>query len=290
MRSPGLMIPFARKILPITQVMSNGSTKQIRIIPTQSNAPVVYPSGICAHPVITPIAPTRPEVPIPDEIAGPLFRIWNTQVAIGPVIAEVITGGSQRTGFFIRFGTWSMEVPRPCATNPPIPLSGKLKIAKPSICAQHPAVAAPPASASPFQTSIVTLPSAIPARTAPPLMPIAAQIAAELIGSVRTTPTTTDTMIPIQNGLKSVAHPIKEPSASQTLLHTGARSIARITPTITVTAGVTMMSIFVSLETSFPISQVMTATKNTASGPPEPPIALQAAPTAHKEYMTSGGA
>ena len=42
------------------------------------------------------ICPTRPEVPIPEEMAGPLLRIWNTQVAIGPVIAEVIIGGSQR--------------------------------------------------------------------------------------------------------------------------------------------------------------------------------------------------
>ena len=121
-------------------------------------------------------------------------------------------------------------------------------------------------------------------------MPTAAQIAAELIGSVSTIPTTTEMIMPIQNGRRSVAHPINAPSALQIFLHTGASSIASTTPTITVTAGVTIISIFVSLETSLPISQVSTATKNTASGPPEPPIALQAAPTAQREYMTSGGA
>jgi hypothetical protein len=51
--------------------------------------------------------------------------------------------------------------------------------AKPTICAQHPATAAPPAS---------------------PVSPRAAQIAAEDIGSVRAMPTITDTSIPIING------------------------------------------------------------------------------------------
>ena len=69
------IIPLARKILPITHVIRSGSTKQIKIMPIHSNAPVWYPSGICVHPVTTPIGPTSPEVPIPEEIAGPLFLI-----------------------------------------------------------------------------------------------------------------------------------------------------------------------------------------------------------------------
>ena len=107
--------------------------------------------------------------------------------------------------------------------------------------------------------------------TAPPLIPTAAQIAAELIGRVRTTPTTTEIMIPMKNGCKFVAHPINVPSESQIVLKTGASTIAHPTPTIIVTAGVTKISIFVSLETSFPASQAIIATNNTANGPPEPP-------------------
>ena len=59
----------------------------------------------------------------------------------------------------------------------PIPLSGKLSVAKPSMWVQQPIVAAPPASARPFQTSIVTPPSPRAVRTAPPLIPMAAQMA-----------------------------------------------------------------------------------------------------------------
>ena len=74
-------------------------------VPNLMKKPVLWLPPVITSAITTPIGPTRPEVPIPDEIAGPLFLIWNTQVAIGPVIADVITGGSQRTGFFIRFGT-----------------------------------------------------------------------------------------------------------------------------------------------------------------------------------------
>ena len=77
-----------------------------------------------------------------------------------------------------------MEVPRPCATRPLQRFSRKLMTAKPTICAQQPAVAAPPAR---------------------PVMPIIAQIAAELIGSVRMMPTTTETRMPIRKGCISVA-------------------------------------------------------------------------------------
>ena len=46
----------------------------------------------------------------------------------------------------------------------------------------------------------------------------------------------------------------------------------------------------VSVDTSLPISQATMPIKNTARGPPEPPSALQAAPTAAREYSTRGGA
>ena len=72
----------------------------------------------------------------------------------------------------------------PCATTPPHLFSRKEMTAKPTICAQHPATAAPPAI---------------------PVIPIIAQIAAELTGRVRTIPTTTEIIIPIRKGSIVVA-------------------------------------------------------------------------------------
>ena len=43
-------------------------------------------------------------------------------------------------------GICNIDVPKPCEMSPPIPLSLKLMIAKPIICAQQPAVAAPAAA------------------------------------------------------------------------------------------------------------------------------------------------
>ena len=56
-----------------------------------------------------------------------------------------------------------------------------------------------------------------------------------------------------------------------------------------VTRGVTRISILVSLETAFPNSAAMIATKRTAKGPPAPPSALAANPTVAMEKRTSGG-
>ena len=67
-----------------------------------------------------------------------------------------------------------MDVPIPWDTRRPILFSGKDITAKPTICAQQPATAAPPAS---------------------PVSPKAAQIAAEEIGSVSAIPTNTETKI-----------------------------------------------------------------------------------------------
>ena len=63
--------------------------------------------------------------------------------------------------------------------------------AKPTIWAQQPATAAPPAS---------------------PVSPSTEQIAALEIGSVSAMPTTTETMMPIKNGWSSVAHMMSRPT------------------------------------------------------------------------------
>ena len=106
------------------------------------------------------------------------------QVATGPVIAAARVGGSQMRGFLTILPICSMEVPSPCATRPPQPFSAKLMTAKPIIWAQQPAVAAPPAR---------------------PVRLRVKQMAAELMGRVRTIPTSTETRIPIQKGWSWVA-------------------------------------------------------------------------------------
>ena len=50
------------------------------------------------------------------------------------------------------------------------------------------------------------------------------------------------------------------------------------------------MSTFVSLETALPHSAATMAMSSTASGPPAPPSALAAQPTALRENSTIGGA
>ena len=67
-------------------------------------------------------------------------------------------------------------------------------------------------------------------------------------------------------------------------------SLASATPTRMVTAGVARMSTFVSLETALPHSAATMAMSSTASGPPAPPSALAAQPTALSENSTIGGA
>ena len=93
--------------------------------------------------------------------------------------------GSQIRGFLTMLPIWSMEVPRPWLTRPPQRFSLKERTAKPTMLAQQPATAAPPAR---------------------PVRPMAAQMAAEEMGRVRATPMTTDTRMPIQKGWSTVAH------------------------------------------------------------------------------------
>ena len=61
------------------------------------------------------------------------------------------------------------------------------------------------------------------------------------------------------------------------------------TPTKMVTSGVTSTSMGVSLLTALPISAATMATTSTARGPPAPPSAFEAQPTAVSENSTSGG-
>ena len=163
----------------------------------------------------------------------------------------------------------SIDVPMPWDTRPPQRFSLKLITAKPTICAQHPATAAPPAS---------------------PVRESAAQIAALEMGSVRAMPTTTDTRIPIRNGCSSVAHIMKMPTELAIFPIPGASREARTTPVKIVTNGVTSRSTLVSLDTILPISAARMAITSTARGPPAPPSVLAAPPTAASENSTRLGA
>ena len=163
---------------------------------------------------------------------------------MGPVMAAASVGGIQMRGFFTILPICSILVPNPWEISPLHLFSLKLIAAKPTICAQQPATAAPPASPVKFS---------------------AAQIAAELIGSVSATPTITDTKIPIKNGCSSVAHMIRLPTALAAAPIVGAHHIDSSTPERIVTRGVTKISIFVSLETALPHSAATIATIKTAS-------------------------
>ena len=116
---------------------------------------------------------------MPEATASPFIFMRKIQVAIGPVTADASVGGIQISGFLTIFPICSIEVPMPCAKRPLHLFSLKLITAKPTICAQQPATAAPPAS---------------------PVSPNAAHIAADDIGSVSAIPTRTDTAIPIRKG------------------------------------------------------------------------------------------
>lgn len=90
----------------------------------------------------------------------------------------------------------SMEVPNPWLTRPPQRFSLKESTAKPTIWAQQPATAAPPAR---------------------PVRERAAQMAAEEMGSVRAMPMTTLTTMPMTKGCCSVAHMMTAPTPEAAL-------------------------------------------------------------------------
>ena len=144
----------------------------------------------------------------------------------------------------------------------------KLITAKPTICAQHPATAAPPAK---------------------PVKPKAAQIAAELIGKVKATPIITETIIPIIKGFKVVAQTTSLPTAlAASPIYFAVKTVSKA-PTIIVTKGVTIISTLVFLLTRFPTSAATIAITKTAKGPPAPPVTFAPEPTAAKENKTKAG-
>ena len=213
---------------------------QISSIPSQLMGPPKFSA------VITPMGPTRPQVPMPEATAMP-FSIWKTQVEMGPVTAAARVGGIQMRGLRTMLPICSMEVPRPWAMRPPHLFSGKLITAKPIIWAQQPAVAAPPAR---------------------PTKPMVTQMAAELMGRVRIMPTMTETRMPMTSGCSSVVTMIRSPRAIISLLMAGPTATAMRQPTKMVTQGVTRISILVSLETSLPHSQASTTQMKAPRGPP----------------------
>jgi len=111
-RSPSRIQPIFRRIWQNAQDRTAGRTKQIRIMPSQSKlvgtmaaAPLARASSLGAsHPVHTPICPHRPQVPIPELMGAPFISSPNTQVAMGPVMAEASVGGIQIRGFFTMLG------------------------------------------------------------------------------------------------------------------------------------------------------------------------------------------
>lgn len=213
---------------------------------------------------MVPICPTNPQVPMPDPSG--VFSILKIIVEIGPRIADAMIDGSQIIGFLIIFGICSIEVPIPCASSPSKPLSLYEITANPIMLAQHPTVAAPPAR--PDRPSIM-------------------QIAALLIGRVRIIPIATDTMMPMISGCCFVAAMIAFPIATIIAWIYGPINVAMIAPTKTVTTGVRTMSIFVSLEISFPNSTAKMVDINTPIGPPS---SYPATPTTADEKMTRSGA
>ena len=175
-------------------------------------------------------------------------------------------GAIQILGFFTMFPIWSMEVPRPWAKRPPQPFSLKLMTAKPTIWAQQPAVAAPPAR--PSRDSMI-------------------QMAALLMGRVRAMPMRADTRIPMKKGCISVAVLTISPNRVMNRDTPGPTNWAIKTPEMMVTPGVTRMSTRVSLDTSFPSSA---ATMVATRAPTGPPSSLPAIPTVAAEKRTSCGA
>ena len=86
-----------------------------------------------------------------------------------------------------------------------------------------------------------------------------------------------------------VLHIITPPMEEAAFPKAGAISHDKNTPTPTVTNGVTRISTFVEPATILPISAVIIATNNTASGPPAPPSAFDANPAVTSENRTKAG-
>lgn len=100
-------------------------------------------------------------------------------------------------GFFMTLGICSILVPIPCDMSPDQRFSLKLMTAKPTMWQQQPTTAAPPARSI---ASLVLLSA------------IATHIAALDVGRVSKIPITTAIIIPIKNGVNSVARAMPSPS------------------------------------------------------------------------------
>ena len=138
--------------------------------------------------------------------------------------------------------------------------------AKPIICAQQPAVAAP--AAKPDSPSIM-------------------QSAALEIGAVRASPTITEITIPNANGCHSVAVIITLPRPFINFPMAGPTRMATTPPLSNVNAGVTIISTFVSFDTSLPISAPAAAAMKAPAGPP---AAAPIIPVTLQLIITSAGA
>ena len=119
-RSPSRIQPVFRRIWQKTQDRNGRQDKadQDQAQPVKAGGddggcPLARASSLGAsQPVHTPICPHRPQVPIPELMGAPFISSPNTQVAMGPEMAEA-SGGIQIRGFFHNVGHLGMEVPRP---------------------------------------------------------------------------------------------------------------------------------------------------------------------------------
>ena len=159
-----------------------------------------------------------------------------------------------------------MEEPSPMAITPPILQSLYPVAEKPTICAQQPTAAAP--AANPDKFNIIH--SAVLER-----------------GDVKTSPTITDTIIPIKKGCSSVAFIIITPIPLVKSFTAGPIKVAVNPPAKSVTPGVTRISTFVSLDTAFPNSDPTIVETSAAASPP---ILAPNAPVTALVNITSGGA
>ena len=111
-----------RRGMAMSHVSTAGSTKEISTSPSQS-MPVMAAFAPLAtsltQPVYTPICPTRPHVPIPEDTGAPFISRRNRQVATGPVMADASVGGIHTRGLRTMLPICSMLVPSPWAASPP---------------------------------------------------------------------------------------------------------------------------------------------------------------------------
>jgi hypothetical protein len=117
-----------------------------------------------------------------------------------------------------------------------------------------------------------------------PLIPIIKQIAAELRGQVNIIPTTTAIIILISTGCIFAASLIKFPNETINIFIPGPTRYEISPPKSVTTKGVTIMSIGVFLETSFPTS---IPNKEPIYAPTGPPYVAPIAPTTPLENISS---